>query len=186
MLFIQDLIILDRDGVINEDRTLHVRNVQEWVPIPGSLEAIAALQQAGFTLVVATNQSGLARGYFSQETLSQIHTFCQEKLFALGGKKLPFYICPHGPSEHCLCRKPKPGLLQKIAIDLKIPSLKETPFIGDSFSDLEAAKTAGAKPILVCTGKGQETLKRCQEEYYEIEAVYADLYHFARAILGDF
>lgn len=150
-------IILDRDGVINQDSDAFIRSVADWMPIPGSLEAIARLSQAGFDVFVFTNQSGLARGLFDAATLAAIHARMTAAIEAAGGQLRGIYACPHGPDDGCLCRKPLPGLLHQIAQDFDI-DWPGVPVIGDSRRDLEAALTVGARPMLVETGKGQRTL----------------------------
>jgi len=150
------LIILDRDGVINQDSDDFIKSPEEWHPIAGSLEAIAHLNQAQYRVVVASNQSGIARGLFSIETLNQIHDKMHLMLADLGGKIDAVFFCPHGPDDHCACRKPKPGLFKEIALRLNC-DLSKVSAIGDSLRDLQAAYSAGAQTILVKTGKGQKT-----------------------------
>jgi D-glycero-D-manno-heptose 1,7-bisphosphate phosphatase len=151
------LIILDRDGVINYDSDEFIKSPDEWIPIPGSLEAIAHLNRAGYQVVVASNQSGLARGLFDLSTLDQIHKKMRDELAQVGGVIEAILFCPHGPDENCLCRKPKPGLLEEIAKRFH-SDLAGVPAVGDSERDIEAAQTVGAWPILVRTGKGSQTL----------------------------
>ncbi len=152
-------ILLDRDGVINFDSDDYIKAPSEWLPIPGSLEAIANLNQAGFSVGVATNQSGIARGLYTLETLDAIHHKMNESIKSAGGHIEAIAYCPHGPNEGCECRKPKPGLLQHIANQFEF-SLKNTYFIGDSLRDLQAALAVGATPILVRTGKGEKTISK--------------------------
>lgn len=152
------LIILDRDGVINEDSDDHIRSPDEWIPIPGSLEKIASLSQRGHKIAVATNQSGLARGYFDEKQLDAIHKKFQDELKKLGGHVDCIFFCPHAPDAGCTCRKPQPGLLLKIA-EYCQADLKEAWFVGDSWVDIQAAQTVGCQPVLVKTGKGLITLK---------------------------
>ncbi len=149
-------IILDRDGVINQDSDTYIKSADEWIEIPGSLEAIARLNRAGYQVLVATNQSGLARGLFDLETLSAIHHKMESALMQHGGELSGIYFCPHGPDDHCSCRKPKPGLLLQISADKGI-DLGQTIMVGDSLRDLQAAQAAGSKPVLVLTGKGSKT-----------------------------
>ena len=153
------LIILDRDGVINYDSDDYVKTVDEWKPIPGSMEAIGKLTQADYKVAVATNQSGIARGYFTIETLNAMH----EKMIALaaehGGKFDFIAYCPHGPNDQCDCRKPLPGLIHQIETGLNL-SAQGCYMVGDSLRDLEAGVAAGLKPVLVKTGKGERTLKK--------------------------
>ncbi len=153
------LVILDRDGVINEDSDAYVKTAAEWRPIPGSLEAIARLNHAGWRVVVATNQSGVARGLFTMEQLNAIHQRLHAELGRLGGQLDGIYFCPHGPDDGCNCRKPAPGLLREIAARHGV-ALAGLPCIGDSLRDLEAARAVGANPILVRTGKGLDAEKR--------------------------
>jgi len=153
------LIILERDGVINEDSDVYIKSPAEWVPISGSLEAIAKLNHEGWRVVVATNQSGIARGLFDIDALMRIHEKMQRALAQLGGAIDAVFFCPHGPDDHCRCRKPKPGLLEDIGARLHI-DLRGVPAVGDSRRDLEAALQVGALPILVRTGKGQQTIAK--------------------------
>ena len=150
------LVILDRDGVINYDSDAYIKSPDEWKAIPGSLEAIARLNQAGFRVVLATNQSGIGRGLFEMATLNAIHDKLHRALGQLGGRIEAIFFCPHAQEDGCNCRKPKPGLYEEIGHRLNI-SLKEVPSVGDALRDLEAAAAVGAQPILVLTGKGQET-----------------------------
>lgn len=151
------LAILDRDGVINRDSDDHIKSPDEWQPLPGSLEAIARLHRAGWRVVVATNQSGVARGLFDLDTLMRIHEKMHRAVKDAGGQIDAVFFCPHGPDEGCDCRKPKPGLYLDIARRLR-KDLKGVPAIGDSLRDLQAARAAGARPLLVKTGKGPQTL----------------------------
>ncbi|HEB57701.1 MAG TPA: D-glycero-beta-D-manno-heptose 1,7-bisphosphate 7-phosphatase [Gammaproteobacteria bacterium] len=167
------LIILDRDGVINQDSDRYIRTVDEFIPIPGSLDAIVRLNQAGYTVLVATNQSGLARGYFDADTLAAMHHRLDDLLGALGGHIDGIYVCPHGPDDDCDCRKPRAGLLEQIARDYDT-DLHDVPVVGDSLRDLQAALKVGARPLLVRTGKGERTLASGAPELAGIP-VYADL-----------
>jgi len=150
------LILLDRDGVINEDSDDYIKAPEEWHPIPGSLEAIAQLHHAGYRVLVLTNQSGLARGLFDPDTLARIHQRMYQALAAVGGAVSGVFFCPHGPGDDCRCRKPLPGLFEEVAQRLQV-SLDGVPAVGDSLRDLRAAEAAGARPILVRTGKGRHT-----------------------------
>ncbi len=150
------LVILDRDGVINEDSDAFVKSVDEWVPLPGSIEAIARLWRAGYTVVVATNQSGIGRGLFDEQTLAAMHRKLEQLVVAAGGEIGAIYYCPHHPDAGCDCRKPAPGLLDRIARDFSVP-LAGVPIIGDSLRDLQAGLAHGCRPILVRTGKGSRT-----------------------------
>ena len=147
------LVILDRDGTINEDRDDFVKSAEEWVPVPGALEAVARLNHAGWHTVIATNQSGLARGLFDMAALNAIHTRMNRELAAFGGRIDAVFFCPHGPADGCLCRKPLPGLFTKIGERYGL-DLHETHAVGDSLRDLQAGAAAGCAPHLVRTGKG--------------------------------
>lgn len=151
------LIILDRDGVVNEDSDTFIKSPAEWVPVPGSLEAIARLNRFGYRVVVATNQSGIARGLFNLDTLNQIHQRMHNAVAEVGGQIDGVFFCPHGPDDNCECRKPAAGLFREIATRLRT-NLASVPAIGDSLRDLQAAEAAGASPVLVRSGKGEETL----------------------------
>ncbi len=153
------LIVLDRDGVINEDSDAYVKTLEEWIPIPGSLQAIARLSQAGWTVAVATNQSGLARGMFDASTLDDMHPKMQQLVMEQGGRIDLIVHCPHGPDAGCECRKPKPGLFRAIAEHFGLADLKGVPVVGDSHRDLHAGLMLGGTPYLVRTGKGLRTLE---------------------------
>lgn len=176
------VIILDRDGVINHDSDAYIKSVEEWIPVAGSLEAIARLNHSGYTVVVASNQSGLARGYFTIETLMAIHKKIDEELLKIGGKVDAIFYCPHGPDDACNCRKPKPGMLLEIGQRFNVP-LKEVVFIGDSISDIKAASNASAKPVLVRTGKGIKAEKILLAEGNKSVPIYDDLAAAVTAIL---
>lgn len=150
-------VLLDRDGVINEDSDAFIKSPDEWLPIKGSLEAIAMLNQHGYQIAVITNQSGIARGLFDEDALAQIHAKMQRLAAAHGGHIAAVYYCPHGPDSTCGCRKPKPGLVFQCAAEQQI-NLADTIMVGDSYRDLQAAIAAGAQPVLVKTGKGRKTL----------------------------
>jgi D-glycero-D-manno-heptose 1,7-bisphosphate phosphatase len=151
------LIILDRDGVINFDSDQFIKNPDEWKPIPGSLEAIARLTREGWRVVVATNQSGLARGLFEMATLNAIHAKMHKAVAQAGGRIEAVFFCPHAADMNCTCRKPKAGLFDEIAARYG-RDLKDVPAVGDSLRDLLAAVSVGARPLLVRTGKGEKTL----------------------------
>ncbi|EKN46727.1 MULTISPECIES: D-glycero-beta-D-manno-heptose 1,7-bisphosphate 7-phosphatase [Pseudomonas syringae group] len=151
------LLILDRDGVINQDSDAYIKSVEEWIPIPGSIQAIAALSKAGWTVAIATNQSGIARGYYDLATLDAMHARLRELVAEQGGEVGLIVYCPHGPDEGCDCRKPRPGMLQTIARHYAA-DLKGLWFVGDSKGDLQAALAVDSQPVLVKTGKGQKTL----------------------------
>lgn len=151
------LVILDRDGVINHERPDFVKSADECVPIEGSIAAIARLHQAGFTVVIATNQSGLARGKFDLDDLEAMHEKLTQLVEVAGGEISAIFYCPHAPEDNCKCRKPKPGLLDAIEAEFNI-SAEGAPFIGDSLRDLQAGISKGCKPMLVKTGNGLTTL----------------------------
>lgn len=153
------LVILDRDGVINHDRDDFVKSAAEWVPIDGSLEAIARLNHAGWRVVVATNQSGIGRGFFGMAELNAMHDKLHRLLAGVGGRVDAIFLCPHTADMQCGCRKPKPGMYRDIGLRFDA-RLDETPVIGDSLRDLEAAAAVGAQPILVRSGKGEKTLAK--------------------------
>jgi D-glycero-D-manno-heptose 1,7-bisphosphate phosphatase len=151
------LVILDRDGVINFDSPNYIKSPAEWKAIPGSPEAIARLNQAGYRVVVATNQSGVGRQLFDMDTLNAIHEKMHKTVAAAGGRIDAVFFCPHPADSSCDCRKPKPGMFERIAACYNI-DLTSVPAVGDSLRDLQAAATAGALPMLVLTGKGEQTL----------------------------
>ncbi|MCB1827654.1 MAG: D-glycero-beta-D-manno-heptose 1,7-bisphosphate 7-phosphatase [Coxiellaceae bacterium] len=175
------LIIMDRDGVINQDSPDYIKSSKEWQPIPHSLNAITRLNHAGHQVVVATNQSGVGRGYYSLETLKSIHQKMHDELSAVGGHLDGVYFCPHAPDEGCECRKPKPGMLLQIAKDFNA-DLKRAYFIGDSIRDMQAAQSVGALPILVRTGNGEKTEREHQSDLRHIP-IYADLSEVVGAII---
>lgn len=180
------LLILDRDGVINEDSDAYIKSVQEWTPLPGSIEAIARLARAGYRIAVATNQSGLARGLFSRADLDAMHQRLNDLVAAQGGRIELIVFCPHGPADNCDCRKPRPGLLIEIASRLHV-DLHDALVVGDSRRDLEAALAVGATPWLVLTGKGQQTHADIQAQPPNSSLagvpVFADLRAVANALL---
>ncbi|MCS4504965.1 D-glycero-beta-D-manno-heptose 1,7-bisphosphate 7-phosphatase [Arhodomonas aquaeolei] len=152
-----NLVILDRDGVINADSEAFIRTAAQWQPLPGSLEAIARLNRCGFDVVVCTNQSGVARGLITPADLEAIHARMLEAIRAAGGDLRGIFVCPHGPDDGCDCRKPAPGLLHQVARRLGRP-VAGAHLVGDSARDLDAARAADARPLLVRTGKGEATL----------------------------
>jgi D-glycero-D-manno-heptose 1,7-bisphosphate phosphatase len=180
-----NLIILDRDGTINEDRDDFVKSAEEWVPIPGSLEAIARLNQAGWQTVIATNQSGLGRGLFDMAALNAIHTKMNAALARVGGRIGAVFFCPHAPEDQCSCRKPLPGLYQQIGERFGV-ALDTVPVVGDSVRDLEAALAAGCPAHLVRTGKGAAMTEAQIAQLMETvpgTQVHADLTAFAESII---
>jgi len=163
------LIILDRDGVINHDRDDYVKSAEECVPIDGSIDAIVRLNKAGFTVVIATNQAGLAKGKFELEDLEAMH----EKITALveeqGGELGGIFYCPHHPDDNCKCRKPMPGMLDAIEAEFNT-SVESSYFVGDSLRDLQAGLQKGCKPILVKTGNGLKTLAQLGDSSLQTDA----------------
>jgi D-glycero-D-manno-heptose 1,7-bisphosphate phosphatase len=166
------LIILDRDGVINQDSDLYIKSPEEWIPLPGSLEAIARLNQWGYRVVVATNQSGIGRGLFGMDTINAIHDKMIKAASHAGGSIDAIFFCPHTNADNCSCRKPKPGMFEEIAARYNI-DLAGVPAVGDSLRDLQAAASVGAQPLLVLTGKGKKT--RLDPALPKDTQVFADL-----------
>jgi D-glycero-D-manno-heptose 1,7-bisphosphate phosphatase len=176
-------IILDRDGVINVDSEAYVKSANEWIPIPGSIEAIARLSHAGFSVFIATNQSGIGRGLFSEHDLALMHEKLRRLVENAGGHVQGICFCPHRPDDNCNCRKPKTGLLTAIENQFNC-KLKNAYFIGDSVKDLQAATSHGCKPVLVKTGKGLESVKTLENLNHINYTVYADLNHAVSEILA--
>ena len=168
------LILLDRDGVINQDSKDYIKNAEEWAPIKGSLEAIGYWQRRGIEFAVCTNQSGLGRGFFSKDDLFNMHAKCNSILKSLGGKPLRFFFCPHTPENNCSCRKPK-ALLLELAIEALGSKPSNTVFVGDSPSDLKAAQAASVQFVLVRTGNGESTYKELLELKEQLPPHYQDL-----------
>jgi D-glycero-D-manno-heptose 1,7-bisphosphate phosphatase len=159
------LVILDRDGVINAyEEGQYICRLEDWVPLPGSIEAIGKLCRAGYQVAVATNQSGISRGYYSRATVDQIHNHLQQLVTEAGGRIDYFAVCPHHPDEHCRCRKPESGLLLEIQEHFGLADLHQSWMLGDSRKDLEAALAAGCKPVLVSTGGGRSTLAGLRQQ----------------------
>lgn len=172
-------LILDRDGIINEDSDEYIKSPEEWIPIPGSLDAIAQLTQKGYRIVVLTNQSGVARGLFDLAMLERIHIKMISMVEMAGGKIEAIFYCPHGPEHFCDCRKPRPGLFHAFATRYGV-DLAGIPAIGDSYRDVQAAEAVGASPILVETGKGRRTLAR----HTELDIpIFSNLYEAAQHLL---
>lgn len=179
------LIIYDRDGTLNEDRDDYVTSAEEWQPIPGALEAVARLTQAGWHAVVATNQSGLGRGLFDMAALNAMHLKLNQQLALAGGRLDAIFFCPHVPSDECDCRKPLPGLMQQIGERYAI-DLKNVPAVGDSLRDMQAAQAAGCEAHLVLTGKAgamDEAERAALLAQVPGTVVHKDLSAFADAIL---
>jgi D-glycero-D-manno-heptose 1,7-bisphosphate phosphatase len=173
------LVLLDRDGVINEDSGEFIKTVAEWRPIAGSLEAIAELTHGGYRVAVVTNQSGVGRGLYDEETLAAIHRHMWDAVRAAGGELAGIYYCPHRPDQGCACRKPQPGLFRALERELGC-SVRGAPYIGDRLSDIEAADGVGALPMLVRTGTGIVTEHALGERRVP---VFDDLQAAARTIL---
>lgn len=181
-----DLIILDRDGVINQDSDDYIKSVEEWQPIPGSIEAIARLSQAGYPLGVATNQSGLARGYFDISVLEGMHNKLKELLQAAGGDLHHIAFCPHAPHDDCDCRKPKPGMLDQISAQLNIPLGPNVVMVGDNMADLEVGNARNCTLILLKTGKGLRSLEKIashKDARIRNVRVFENLAEFAEVLL---
>lgn len=174
-------MILDRDGVINRESREFVKSADEWLPLPGSIGAIAALSNAGYTVTVASNQSGLARGLFDADALQSMHDKLHGLVAAQGGHIDRIVVCPHGPDDNCDCRKPRPGLLLQLGEHYGV-ALSGVPVIGDSLRDLEAAIVAGARPILVRTGNGREAERQLVGVFAGVE-VFDDLAAAAAALV---
>ena len=175
------LIVLDRDGVINRDSEHFIKSPDEWRPIPGSLEAIARLNHAGFRVVVATNQSGIGRGLFDMATMNAIHEKMHKSLALVGGRVDALFYCPHTADSDCECRKPKPGMLKEIGLRFGV-EMTGVPCVGDSVRDLEAAEAVGAQPLLVLTGKGENTLRA--GNFPKNTVIFPDLAFAASALLA--
>lgn len=178
------LVILDRDGTINEDSDEFVKTPEEWQPLPGALEAIARLNHAGWHVVVASNQSGLGRGLFDVSMLNAMHAKMNRLLAAVGGRVDAIFYCPHSPDEGCRCRKPEPGLYEQIAERYGI-DLRQVPVVGDSARDVLAAVASGCEPHLVLTGKGAAYRGRSLPEVFpKSTQVHADLAAFADFLIA--
>lgn len=177
------LVVLDRDGVINRDSRDFVKSAREWVPLPGSIEAIANLCRAGFTVAVASNQSGLRRGLFDRRALYGMHRKLRRLVASAGGRVDRIVVCPHGPDDGCDCRKPRAGLLHRLARYYNT-DLAGVPIVGDSLRDLEAAMSAGGRPILVRTGNGRKTEAALGERLATME-VFDDLAGAAAALVKE-
>ena len=175
------LVILDRDGVINEDSDAYVKSLQEWIPYPTAIDAIGRLSRAGWTVAVATNQSGIARGYYDVATLQAMHDRLHDLVEGAGGKITHIAYCPHGPDDVCRCRKPQPGLLEEIRDTLGLADLQGSWMVGDSLRDLQAGEVMGCHPVLVRSGKGAGTAQKLERKDVR---VFDDLGHFVDWLLG--
>ena len=174
------LVILDRDGVINHDSKQFIKSPAEWRPIPGSIDAIAKLSQAGYRVIIATNQSGIGRGLFDMDTLNAIHEKMHRAVQQAGGRIDAIFYCPHPIEADCNCRKPRTGMFERIAGCFNV-DLVGTPSVGDSLRDLQAAAAVGARPLLVLTGKGTQT--QAEGGLPEGTQVFPDLATAAEEIL---
>ena len=179
------LIILGRDGILNEYRDDHVKAAEEWVPIAGALEAVARLNHAGWHVVVATNQAGIGRGMIDMASINAVHAHMNQMLLAQGGRVDAVFFCPHTPEEQCVCRKPLPGMMQDIGRRYGV-DLKTVPMVADTLRDLLAARAAGCEPHLVLTGRaaaiGDEQLRLMLEQVPGAVA-HVDLAAFAEFLL---
>lgn len=175
-------ILLDRDGVINYDSDDFIKSPEEWLPLEKSLETIALLNQNGYKVVVVTNQSGIARGYFTKKMLGMIHAKMRDEAAKVGGAIEAIYFCPHQASDECKCRKPKAGLIKQFAADYSV-DLSQIYFIGDSLRDIQASQNAGTIPILVKTGNGVKTLQE-NPEFLTSLLIFENLYDAAKSIIN--
>lgn len=175
------LVILDRDGVINEESDDYIKTASEWIPVEGSIEAIARLCQADYRVIVVTNQSGIARGLLTLEDLHAIHETMQQAVANCGGRIDAIFICPHKPDDDCDCRKPRPGMLHSVMERLDT-ELVGVPLVGDSLRDVQSAMVVGALPVLVKTGHGERTLD--QNRHLENVHVFDDLASFVDDLLS--
>lgn len=176
------LIVLDRDGTINHDSEQFIKSPDEWRPIPGSLEAIARLNHAGYRVVVATNQSGIGRGLFDMETLNAIHEKMHRSLAQVGGRVDAVFYCPHTADASCDCRKPKPGMLREAGRRFNV-DMNGVAVIGDGIRDLQAAESVGGQPMLVLTGKGERTLR--EGNFPKNTVIFPDLAFAVSALLAN-
>ena len=176
------LIVLDRDGVINYDSENFIKSPDEWRPVPGSVEAIARLNHAGYRVVVATNQSGIGRGLFDMGMLNTIHEKMHKALAHAGGRVDAIFFCPHTADSKCECRKPRAGMLLEIGKRFNT-ELTGVPCIGDSLRDLQAAEAVGAQPMLVLTGKGEKTLR--EGSFPKSTVIFPDLAFAVSALLAE-
>jgi D-glycero-D-manno-heptose 1,7-bisphosphate phosphatase len=177
------LVILDRDGVINHDSDEFVKTPAEWLPIDGSIDAVAKLCQAGFTVAVATNQSGIGRKLMDRAALEAIHDKLRSQVRVAGGDVDRIAYCPHHPDDGCDCRKPAPGLYLQLSREYGLP-LDGVPIIGDTMRDLEAARAVNARAILVLTGNGEKTAAELQQRGETVET-FADLDAAAAALIAE-
>ena len=176
------LVILDRDGVINRDSDAYIKSLDEWIPYPSSIEAISRLSRNGWTVAIATNQSGVARGYYDVATLDAMHTELERQVVEAGGEIAHIAYCPHGPDDNCHCRKPLPGLLDEIRQRLQLTSLEGSWIVGDSVRDLQAGAAVGCRQALVRTGKGEAVEAKGEE--LENAMIFNDLAAFVDWLLA--
>lgn len=182
--FSMKLVILDRDGTINEDSLDYIKSADEWVPLPGALEAIARMNHAGWHVVVATNQSGLGRGLFDVSALNAMHAKMNKMLAAVGGRIDAVFYCPHAPDQACACRKPAPGLFEQIGQRFGI-ELDAVPVVGDTSRDLVAGVSVGCSPHLVLTGKGAAYRgRRLPDTFPAGTKIHQDLFAFADSLIS--
>ena len=181
MLSAEKLVILDRDGVINRDSDNYIKSLDEWVPYPSSITAISRLTRAGYTVAVATNQSGIARGFYNEATLHAMHRHLIALVESEGGRIAHIAYCPHGPDDQCQCRKPLPGMLVEIQQQLELESLTDSWMVGDSLRDLQAGESVGCKTALVRTGKGVQTEQKGAG--LERALIYDDLSQFVEWLI---
>jgi D-glycero-D-manno-heptose 1,7-bisphosphate phosphatase len=184
-MYLTKLVIVGRDGILNEYRERHVTSPEEWVPIPGALEAVARLNHAGWHVVIATNQAGIGRGMIDMSAVNAVHVHMNRQLQAQGGRIDAVFFCPHTPEEDCDCRKPRPGLMLEIGRRYGL-ELAQVPMVGDTLRDLQAARAAGCEPHLVLSGRA--TAMDDEQLQTMLEAVpgtriHADLGHFADHLL---
>ena len=180
------LVILGRDGILNDFRDDHVKGPEEWSPVPGAMEAVARLNHAGWHTVVATNQSGIGRGMIDMASVNAVHAHMFKLLMAVGGRIDAVFFCPHSPDEQCDCRKPLPGLMHEIGLRYGI-DLKHVPMVADTLRDLQAAHAAGCEPHLVCTGRaaGLDAVQvRHMLDQVPGTQVHVDLAAFAEHVLS--
>lgn len=179
------LVILDRDGVINRDSSAYVKTLAEWIPLPGSIEAIARLSKAGYQVAIATNQAGIGRGILAAEEVAKMHHHLTQLVTEAGGHLAAIEFCPHHPDEGCACRKPQPGMLLAIRDALGIDDMTSAWMVGDSLRDLEAGEAAGTRTALVLTGNGEKSRQQLpQLQHPERVEVFATLADFADRLLS--
>lgn len=176
------VIFLDRDGVINENRSDYVKCWSEFHFLPGAREAVAKLTRAGHRIIVCTNQAGIARGSIAVETVHEIHRRMLAEIATFGGHIEKIYYCPHGKEEHCLCRKPQPGMLLRARDELSL-DLNNALFIGDSITDMQAGEAAGVRCIMVMTGLGVEQLGNAHSQTNRPFTIMQSLNHAADSIV---